>query len=235
MPQPQRGSFSPMTVALAVTGVALVLILNLLDSRAGRALRALSTAEIGAACMGIDVHRHKMMVFVVSALFAAVAGCLYVHHNTFVSPESFDFIASTMLVVMVALGGTGHFWGALAGALLYTVLPELLRSVGDLRFSHDAIPESPFFRMQFLDNSPCVSARVRGIIPCAVVHNAPRHELGSRIVRVAVVVEEIGNRETAGVDGIALHRPFSRQLVFVALLPLLLLAESEIVLRIQPR
>lgn len=118
--------------ALAVTGIGLVLILNLLDSRAGRALRALASAEIGASCMGIDVHRHKMIVFVVSAMLAAVAGCLYVHHNTFVSPESFDFIASTMLVVMVALGGTGHFWGAFAGALVYTALPELLRSIGDL-------------------------------------------------------------------------------------------------------
>ncbi len=118
--------------ALAITGICLVLILNLLDSRTGRALRALSSAEIGAACMGIDVHRHKLVVFVVSTMLAAIAGCLYVHHNTFVSPESFDFIASTMLVVMVALGGTGHFWGAFLGALVYTALPELLRSVGDL-------------------------------------------------------------------------------------------------------
>ena len=118
--------------AWAVAGISLVLILNLLDSRAGRALRALASAEIGASCMGIDVHRHKIVVFVVSAMLAAVAGCLYVHHNTFVSPESFDFMASTMLVVMVALGGTGHFWGAFLGALVYTVLPELLRAVGDL-------------------------------------------------------------------------------------------------------
>lgn len=118
--------------ALVVVGIGMVLILNLLDSRIGRALRALSSAEIGAACMGIDVHRHKLIVFAVSAMLAAVAGCLYVHHNTFVSPESFDFIASTMLVVMVALGGTGHFWGAFLGALVYTALPELLRSVGDL-------------------------------------------------------------------------------------------------------
>ena len=60
-------------------------------------------------------------------LFAAVAGCLYVHHNTFVSPETFDFMASTMLVVMVALGGTGNYWGAFLGAVIFTALPELLR------------------------------------------------------------------------------------------------------------
>jgi branched-chain amino acid transport system permease protein len=117
---------------LVVAGICLVLLLNLLDSRAGRALRALSTAEIGAECMGIDVHGHKMLVFIVSAMMAALAGCLYAHHNAFVSPESFDFMVSTMLVVMVALGGTGHWWGAFLGALVYTALPELLRAVGDL-------------------------------------------------------------------------------------------------------
>ena len=82
--------------------------------------------------MGVDVHKYKILVFVVSAMLAALAGCLYAHHNAFVSPESFDFMGSTMLVVMVALGGTGHWWGAFLGALVYTVLPELLRSFGDL-------------------------------------------------------------------------------------------------------
>ena len=118
--------------ALAVTGACMLLMLNLLDSRTGRALRALAGAEVGASCMGIDVHRHKLIVFVISAMFAAVAGCLYVHHNTFVSPETFDFMASTMLVVMVALGGTGNYWGAFLGAVIFTALPELLRSFGDL-------------------------------------------------------------------------------------------------------
>ena len=65
-------------------------------------------------------------------MLAALAGCLYAHHNAFVSPESFDFLVSTMLVVMVALGGTGNWWGAFLGALIYTLLPELLRSFGDL-------------------------------------------------------------------------------------------------------
>ena len=119
-------------LALAAVGIALVLLLNLLDSRTGRALRALSTAEVGAECMGVNVHRYKILVFVVSAMLAALAGCLYAHHNAFVSPESFDFLVSTMLVVMVALGGTGNWWGAFLGALIYTLLPELLRSFGDL-------------------------------------------------------------------------------------------------------
>jgi len=119
-------------LALGGTGIALLLLLNLLDSRTGRALRALSTTEVGAQCMGVDVHKYKILVFVASAMLAALAGCLYAHHNAFVSPESFDFMVSTMLVVMVALGGTGHWWGAFLGALIYTVLPEILRAAGDL-------------------------------------------------------------------------------------------------------
>jgi len=118
-------------VALGVAGIVLVMMLNLLDSRTGRALRALSTAEIGASCMGIDVHRHKLIVFTLSAVVAALAGCLYVHHNAFASPETFEFGTSIMLVVMVALGGTGNFWGAFVGAVIYTALPELLKTFGD--------------------------------------------------------------------------------------------------------
>ncbi len=106
-------------------------ILNVIDSRMGRALRALSTTEIGAACMGIDVHRYKLIVFTLTAVIAALAGCLYVHHNAFVSPETFEFGTSIMLVVMVALGGTGSFWGAVIGAGIYTVLPEVLKAFGD--------------------------------------------------------------------------------------------------------
>ena len=119
-------------LALGAVGIALLLVLNLLDSRTGRALRALSTMEVGAECMGVNVHKYKILVFVVSAMMAALAGCLYAHHNAFVSPETFDFMTSTMLVVMVALGGTGHWWGAFLGALVYTLLPEALRSFGDL-------------------------------------------------------------------------------------------------------
>ena len=119
-------------LALTGVGIAMLLLINLLDSRTGRALRALSTTEVGAECMGVNVHKYKILVFVTSAMLAALAGCLYAHHNAFVSPESFDFMVSTMLVVMVALGGTGHWWGAFLGALVYTMLPEALRSFGDL-------------------------------------------------------------------------------------------------------
>lgn len=115
--------------AWAVAGILLLLLLNLIDSRVGRALRALSTSELAANSMGVDTYRYKLQLFVVTAVMAAVAGALFAHFNNFVTPETFSFFASVLMVVMVAVGGTGRFWGGLLGALMLTGLPELLRSV----------------------------------------------------------------------------------------------------------
>mgnify|MGYP001181844196 CR=1 FL=1 len=117
--------------AWLVVGLMMLLILNLLHSRMGRALRALSTSELAAKANGIDVHAVKLGVFVLSAVMAGIAGFLYVHLNNFASPENFDFVASVMLLVVVALGGTGTYWGPFFGALLHVVLPEALRAFSD--------------------------------------------------------------------------------------------------------
>ncbi|MBI5439700.1 MAG: branched-chain amino acid ABC transporter permease [Deltaproteobacteria bacterium] len=115
-----------------IWGVAFVLFVlaqNLVRSRLGRALRAIHTSEAAASVLGIDVSRYKLFVFVLSALYAAVAGILYAHYVTFVSPGSFGFGFSVELVTMVVLGGMGSLWGALMGALFLTGLPEVLRAV----------------------------------------------------------------------------------------------------------
>ncbi|MGH7005868.1 MAG: branched-chain amino acid ABC transporter permease, partial [Alphaproteobacteria bacterium] len=117
--------------AWLVVGLMMLLILNLLDSRMGRALRALSTSELAAKANGINVHAVKLGVFVLSAMMAGVAGFLFVHLNNFASPETFDFAASVMLLVVVALGGTGTYWGPFLGALLHVALPEALRAFSD--------------------------------------------------------------------------------------------------------
>jgi branched-chain amino acid transport system permease protein len=118
--------------AWAVAGLVLLLLLNLIDSRVGRALRALSTSELGASSMGIDSYRYKLQLFVLTAVMAAVAGALLAHFNNFVTPETFGFFASVLMVAMVAVGGTGRFWGGVLGALVLTALPELLRSTDRL-------------------------------------------------------------------------------------------------------
>ena len=98
-----------------VVGLLMMLESSSLDLRMGRALRALSTSELAAKANGIDVHAVKLGVFVLSAVMAGIAGFLYVHLNNFASPENFDFSASVMLLVVVALGGAGTYWGPFLG------------------------------------------------------------------------------------------------------------------------
>lgn len=119
-------------VAWIATLIVMLLIRNILESSSGRGLRALAGNELAAASLGVDVFRTKLLVFVLSAAMAAVAGWLYVHFNNFCAPETFNFFASVFLVVMVALGGWGRFWGGLWGALILTVVPEFLRVFEDL-------------------------------------------------------------------------------------------------------
>ncbi|MGH8796995.1 MAG: branched-chain amino acid ABC transporter permease [Caldimonas sp.] len=112
-------------------GVLMVLLALLLASRAGRALRAVSGSEVAAASMGVDPFRSKLAAFMFSAACAGVAGALYAHFNQYASPETFSFSASVLLVVMVALGGWGRYWGPLFGAAVFTAVPELLRAFQD--------------------------------------------------------------------------------------------------------
>lgn len=111
--------------------VMMLLIASLLASRAGRALRAVAGSEIAADSMGIDPFRSKLAAFIASAVCAGLAGALYAHFNQYASPETFSFAASLLLVVMVALGGWGHFWGPVCAAALFTAVPELLRKIQD--------------------------------------------------------------------------------------------------------
>ena len=107
-------------------------ILNLTRSRIGRAMNSLAGSEIGAASLGVNTQWLKTAIFVISATLAALAGALYVHFTQFASPETFSFFASVLMVVMVAVGGWGKYWGPLFGALIFTVVPEMLQAFHDL-------------------------------------------------------------------------------------------------------
>jgi branched-chain amino acid transport system permease protein len=112
-------------------GLVMLALLNLIQSRVGRAIRAVATSEIAAGSLGIDAFRYKLTVFVLTAAMAGLAGSLYVESNLYASPESFGFSSSILLVAMVALGGWGRYGGAILGALIYTGAPELLRTFQD--------------------------------------------------------------------------------------------------------
>lgn len=109
-----------------VLGITLGLSANLVDSRTGRALRALHDGETAAQSLGVNTARVKMLIFVWSALYASLAGSLYAHTLNFIAPSSFTFMFSIKLVTMVVLGGMASIWGSLLGAAVLTVLPELL-------------------------------------------------------------------------------------------------------------
>ncbi len=100
--------------------------LNLVNSRVGRALKAIHGSEVAANTLGVDTDKYKTKVFVLSAIFASLSGSLYAHYLTFISPRSFDFYYSIQVVTMVIVGGMGSIWGAFFGAGLLTVLSEML-------------------------------------------------------------------------------------------------------------
>ncbi len=99
---------------------------NIVHSRMGRALRSLHGSEQAASAMGVNVADLKVKVFVLSAAYAALAGVLYAHFVTFISPQTSDLMFSIRLVTMVVVGGMGHLWGCVLGSAILTVLPEML-------------------------------------------------------------------------------------------------------------
>jgi branched-chain amino acid transport system permease protein len=110
-----------------VWGVALgggLLIRSLRQSQVGLALDALGQQEAAAAAMGIPVKRSKVAAFVIAAVFASVAGSLYAHLTSFVSPSLAGMGTSVTLLTMLIIGGEGYIWGAVAGAAIIKVIPQ---------------------------------------------------------------------------------------------------------------
>ncbi|MCB1868991.1 MAG: branched-chain amino acid ABC transporter permease [Gammaproteobacteria bacterium] len=113
-------------VIVCVMLLVVWLALNIINSRSGRALRALHGSEVAAEMMGINTTATKTGVFVLAALIASLAGSLFAYQQSFVSPDSFSFFFSIELVTMVVLGGMASTYGAIMGAVILTFLPELL-------------------------------------------------------------------------------------------------------------
>jgi len=116
-------------VIWAVLLLALWALHNLLDSREGRAIRALKGGRLMAESMGVDTARHRVKLFVLAALLAAVSGWLYAHLQRFVNPTPFNLNIGIELLFMAVVGGAGHLWGAVLGAALITLLKEKLQDV----------------------------------------------------------------------------------------------------------
>ena len=109
--------------------VTIVAVRNLACSGHGRALLAIREDEIAAEAMGVPLTRYKTLAFVIGAFFAGMAGGLFAHTQGSIQPTSAGFLDSIQIVVIVVLGGVGSITGSVVGAILLTVLPEILRTV----------------------------------------------------------------------------------------------------------
>ena len=134
---PVRGANSWYWIAAASFLIGAVLALNLIDSPSGRALRAIHDSEVAARVLGVDVAKEKLTVFVVSAVYASVAGSYFALLNGHITPDVSGFLRSIELVAMVVLGGMGSIAGSLVGAALLVVLPQTLTFLHD--YEHMAL------------------------------------------------------------------------------------------------
>jgi len=115
--------------------VIIIVVFNaiLLKSRTGRALYAIREDEIAAESCGVDTTRMKVLAFVVGAFLGGLGGGLYAHYMFYIDPQVFNFTKSIEILNMVVLGGMGSIPGTILGAIILTILPELLRVVAEYR------------------------------------------------------------------------------------------------------
>jgi branched-chain amino acid transport system permease protein len=124
-----RGADTWYWIAAATFLIGATVALNLIDSPTGRALKAIHDSETASRVLGVDVARHKLKVFVVSAVYASVAGSYLALFNGHITPDVSGFLRSIELVAMVVLGGMGSIVGSLVGAGVLVVLPQTLTAL----------------------------------------------------------------------------------------------------------
>ena len=129
---PQDSNF---TIAVILLLITLFIVLNFVNSRSGRAVMAIRDNRIAAESVGINITRYKLMAFSISAALAGIAGVLYAHNLTTLTalPKNFGYNQSIMILIFVVLGGIGNIRGSVIGAVVLTLLPELMRSLQDYR------------------------------------------------------------------------------------------------------
>lgn len=113
--------------------LAVCTAIALIDSRTGRALRAINDSETASATLGIEVVTYKVRIFIVSAVFASIAGSIFAHADRFITPIEANFMRSVEFVAMVVVGGLGSIAGAVVGAFILTLLPQALAHFEELR------------------------------------------------------------------------------------------------------
>lgn len=118
---------------LVLVILSTLVVHNLMNSRIGYAILAIRDDELAAEAMGIPVFRYKMVVFIISSMMVGLAGAFYAAYTSYIDPSSFAASQSNNMLVMVIFGGLGNTVGSFIGAIVLTVLPELLRGMAQYR------------------------------------------------------------------------------------------------------
>jgi branched-chain amino acid transport system permease protein len=122
-----------LLVVTVIVVIMVVIARNIIYSKYGRNIMAIREEEMAADAVGIDTTRYKNFAFVTSAVFAGVAGALWAHYFTFISPLMFNLDKSSELTITVVIGGLGSLSGSILATIIITVLPEILRSAAEYR------------------------------------------------------------------------------------------------------
>ena len=151
---------STFTMGFVLVLFTLFVVLNLINSRSGRAIMAIRDARVAAESVGINVTKYKMMAFVTSAALAGMAGALYGLNISSVTAAKFKFDTSILVLVFVVLGGIGNIRGSVIAATLLTVLPEVLRAFSDYRMLVYAVV---LIAVMLATNSPFLASKVAAV------------------------------------------------------------------------
>jgi len=159
------GATGTKTMASFTWGLLLCLftvfiVLNLKNSKQGRAIMSIRDNRIAGESIGLDVRKYKLMAFVVSAALAGMAGCLFGLNYSTLVPVKFNFNTSVLILVFVVLGGVGNIWGGMIAAALLTVLPETFRQFADYRMLTYAVV---LILVMICTYNPAIKSRINAL------------------------------------------------------------------------
>ena len=149
------------TGAMLLTAFTLFVVLNIKNSKQGRAIMAIRDNRIAGESIGLNVKKYKLMAFVVSAALAGMAGCMFGQNYSTLAPVKFNFNTSVLILVFVVLGSIGNIWGGMIAAALLTVLPEALRQFADYRMLTYAIV---LILVMICTYNPTIKARINAAL-----------------------------------------------------------------------
>lgn len=159
---------STAIIGFVIVMITLIVCLNLVDSRTGRAIMSIRDNRIAAESIGINVNKYKLFVFAISAFFAGLAGTLYSHNLSVLTANTnnFGYNMSITILVIVVLGGIGSIRGSIIAAIILTALPEMLREFSNYRMLVYSIV---LIVMMIVNNNQTIKSKLSLISPKAVV------------------------------------------------------------------